>query len=316
LQDADRPATRATSARDFETISRSSFRSSEFTNKNRQILPVARYKAVTPKFVALRMISGVTSVHQGIIQYRCKPFGGTMRKRGLIIATTWAAATFGIILAIGLPASLDAVNPAVSPKPDIATPTIISNGIALSAVFDRPTTQPSGQPMAISYIIGDKPALQIRAENQSKDRATLDFTVTINETTPPMMMSRRPAMPDTVWSHDDTVTLNPGEQKTITLASDKPLPAAGTFSVLLKAGDSVIVPLSAAVADPKVPISESPALAGAINAVPGNDRPAYSGSTTVTPGTLTIIGPATPPSATQPSANVDANGGTLAVKPL
>lgn len=151
----------------------------------------------------------------------------------------WAAGSFGVALALGLPLTSDAVDqpPAIPPVQIIRTPRLTENGIDLSVEPSGPTTRQSIQK-------SDHPLmLLVRARNGSSAAATADFQLHLTSAAVRSPAARTVSVPREFWVNSGSVTLNPGETDTLHFTT-APLPPGQMINVNLYAGKTQITALT------------------------------------------------------------------------
>jgi hypothetical protein len=130
-----------------------------------------------------------------------------MGRKQITSLLAWAGGTFGLALAMGLPATTNAVDDSNSPAlvATILTPSVTSSGIQLSVSQDIPATQPS-----------DKSALKltVRAVNTLDTPSTGDFQIQLESVVPGDLRSRVMPAPMVVWKDSGSIVLKGGETKT------------------------------------------------------------------------------------------------------
>jgi len=138
-----------------------------------------------------------------------------MKRQGVLVVLLTAAATTAFTVMLLAPGSVDAVVPPTI-KAVIAQPQFESQGGVFTLKVDK-----------AGYDAGDKPIIELTASNPT-DRP-LDATIGINisASSPSNPDSRMPTIPKVLWSQPQVVSLNPGEVKTLSIASDAKLPAGG-----------------------------------------------------------------------------------------
>ena len=156
----------------------------------------------------------------------------------------WSAGTFGVALALGLPATTNAVDDANSPSlvATILTPRVSSSGIELSvstgpADTDGPTTQPSKT--------GKQPfKLYVTAVNKTDASATGDFTIRLQSLAPVNPASRVPRSNE-IWKDSGSIVLNAGASKILTFTPSS-VPSDKVLRVITAFGDQSAIMLSLA----------------------------------------------------------------------
>jgi hypothetical protein len=163
-----------------------------------------------------------------------------IRKR-LGLTAIWAGGTFALAMAMGLPATSNAVDYAGFPgmTATILTPRLTVNGVQLTASPESAaTTQPS-------QIAGDTKdhqlRIDVRAENKTVASASGSFSVMLMSTAPSNPMARTLSMPSLFWKDSGDFTLAAGESTTISFTAP-PLTPNRLFTVYLdSSGNKVAV---------------------------------------------------------------------------
>lgn len=151
----------------------------------------------------------------------------------------WAAGSFGVVLALGLSLTTDAVDqPRATPLVQIIrTPGLTENGIELTVEPVGPTTRESVQ------MAGHPLTLLVRARNGSNAGATADFTLQLTSVAVRNARARTMPIPEEIWANSGSVTLNPGETKTLHFTTT-PLPLRQMIDLNLSASQTKITALS------------------------------------------------------------------------
>jgi hypothetical protein len=138
-----------------------------------------------------------------------------MIRRRLGLTAIWAGGTFALAIALGLPATSNAVDYAGFPgmTATILTPRLTVNGVQLTATPESAaTTQPS-------QTAGDSKdrqlRIEVRAENKTAASASGSFSVMLMSTAPSSRMARTLPMPSLFWKDSGDFTLAAGESTTI-----------------------------------------------------------------------------------------------------
>ena len=152
-------------------------------------------------------------------------------RRQLALMAVWAGGAFGLALALGLPATSNAVDDANSPAQvaTISTPRLTVNGVELTAAPDAPATRPAqtaGDSADRKFKFG------VRAENKTNSAASGEFIVRLTSVAPTRPQARTLPVPIEVWKDSTIFALKPGEVRTYTLTTP-PLTAARVFTVTL-----------------------------------------------------------------------------------
>jgi hypothetical protein len=156
----------------------------------------------------------------------------------------WSAGTFAVALALGLPATTNAVDDANSPSfvATILTAHVSSSGIELSvstgpAATDGTTTQPSKtdkQPLK----------LYVTAVDKTDASATGDFAIRLQSLAPVNPASRVPGSTE-IWKDSGSIVLNAGASKTLTFTPSS-VPSDKVIRVIVTFGDRSALMLSLA----------------------------------------------------------------------
>jgi hypothetical protein len=111
----------------------------------------------------------------------------------------------------------DAV-PAIMPV--IAQPQFTSQGCVFVLKTDKAT-----------YEADETPSFEITASNATDKAVEATVWINIAASSPASAMSRRMVLPTPLWSHECRVDLQPGESKSMTIASEVKLPAGQSISI-------------------------------------------------------------------------------------
>ena len=160
-----------------------------------------------------------------------------MKNRALWVGLTWAAGTFALALAVGLPISLDAQQfPQLSIQP-VTRPSITNDSVVMSLTLDS-------LPVGGRLSVGDTPQASLEVENPTLYDKSVSFVVADQITRPIPMYSRNMPAPQTLSRIPYRISLAPGESRTIVFPSINALPTPGIFSIVLQSGDQKIAPVS------------------------------------------------------------------------
>lgn len=140
-----------------------------------------------------------------------------MRQNRLLETFVSALGTFVLTLALVLPTTLDAVSqpPATTPITAIPIPKLNINGIELTVKSAGPTTAPSKDGLAATEPIH----LIVQARNVSLSPASADFTVQVTASSPESFASRTMSTPTEIWKTSDSIALDTGETKTVSITT-------------------------------------------------------------------------------------------------
>ena len=150
----------------------------------------------------------------------------------------WAAGTFALALACGIPAVSNAVydSGAAGWTTTVLNPRISANGIELTVTTADPSTQPSRG--AGSKSDGGIKLL-VRAANRTNVPATGKFTFRMTAVAPARPMGRVMPVPKEIWKDSGCIVLDAGQSKTFTFTSG-PLPQKRMLTLIVEAGDQSI----------------------------------------------------------------------------
>jgi hypothetical protein len=150
----------------------------------------------------------------------------------------WAAGTFALALACGMPAVSNAVNEsgAAGWTTTVLNPRISANGIELSVTTADPATQPSqGAGRESNRVV----RFVVRALNRTNSSATGNFTIRMTSVAPTSPIARVMPVPTEIWKDSGTIVLDAGQFKTLTFTSP-PLPEKRIITLILTGGDQSI----------------------------------------------------------------------------
>jgi hypothetical protein len=130
-----------------------------------------------------------------------------MTKRSLATFAVYAAGTFAVAMAVGWPLNLNATEKggAGVVVRDIADARITLNGIELTTKLAGPSVA-AGKPLTLC----------VTAVNPGKVAESAEFGLSLSSTGVGSMMSRVMPPPQQIWNDTASVTLGPGETKTLT----------------------------------------------------------------------------------------------------
>jgi hypothetical protein len=165
----------------------------------------------------------------------------SMSKRSLFLAATWAAGTFGLVLAAGLPQTLVAVDqPNVTPLVGrIATAKLMAGAIELSVEVqgrDGPATRPSPN----VFASGAPLSLIVHAVNHGLAADRAPFTVRLTSQSLGSSFGRTLPIPQEIWKQSDTAALEIAQSKSMTFTTPA-IPADRIVSVDLICGKDAVV---------------------------------------------------------------------------
>ena len=165
-----------------------------------------------------------------------------MQRKSILLVGTWAAGTFALVMAAGLPLSLNATDQTTVAASKVAQPTLNSQGIIFSAELVSPATQPS-DPQASRPL-----TIRIRAENATKAMAQSDFDLQVfSSRVPSDPRSRTMSRPESIWQQSGQVALNAGQSKTIDFTTD-PIAPNQVATLFISCGKDRVALLSVSTA--------------------------------------------------------------------
>ena len=166
----------------------------------------------------------------------------------------WCVGTFGLALALGIPAISNAVDDSNSASAHaIRNPSLTVNGVELSVSTADPATRPSDKAdPATARVV----RLVVHAVNRSNAQASAKFTIVLDSVRSLNLASRVPPMPTQIWSESGTVVLDSGQAKTVEFAPP-PLPDGKMFTVSL-GSEKLIVPAMALAANSNGQLAQVP----------------------------------------------------------
>jgi len=155
--------------------------------------------------------------------------------RQTMLAAIWAVGTFALILAMGLPATSDAVDDTNAPGlvATILTPRLVVNGVELTVTPDSPTTQASQASAGDSQNL----AFTVRAKNETAAPVSGQFKIRLIFTAPSRAQDRTLPMPIQFWADSANFNLHAGEAKTFTFSPPSPLLPGRQFTLVLNSSD-------------------------------------------------------------------------------
>jgi hypothetical protein len=136
-----------------------------------------------------------------------------MKRQGVLIVLLTAAATTAFTVMLFAPGRLGAGD-APKIKAMIPQPRFESQGCVFTLKTDK-----------AEYEAGDIPVVDVKASNPTDTAQEATVWINILASGPESPMSRTISIPRVIWSHPHVVWLQPGEDKTLSLASDAKLPA-------------------------------------------------------------------------------------------
>jgi len=145
-----------------------------------------------------------------------------MKRQDVLAVLAVAGVTMAFTLTLLGPTGVGAGDALQAIKPEIAQPQLTSQGCVFVLKTDKPT-----------YEVGETPAIEITASNPTDKPAEPTVWINITASSPASRMSRMMVVPSPLWSHECRVNLQPGESKTMTIASAAKLPAGQDISITI-----------------------------------------------------------------------------------
>jgi hypothetical protein len=159
-----------------------------------------------------------------------------MTRQSLIQTAAWAVGTFALVLAFGLPQSLDAGNPDVAANGRVDQPVVRINGIDLTvqtAMSDTTgTNAPATRPDAVQAVNASTPSngsaaaaasktitIRVLASNSADTAAIAPFTLHLMVSAMVSPISRSLPRPTETWSQSGQFSLAPGERSELTMTT-------------------------------------------------------------------------------------------------
>jgi|GEM_PF-3769150 len=146
-----------------------------------------------------------------------------MKMRDAVLTAVWAAAAMTVSLAVISPTPLTAEGEETAKVEKIVHPTLKLGAIQVTAHWAKSKTPLEGNPVLLVDVV-----------NGSDLAATSTCKISLMTMAPGREFSRAPAMPVTQWEQELSISLKPGEKKTIELTIDKKLERAGSGYVQLQ----------------------------------------------------------------------------------
>ena len=150
-----------------------------------------------------------------------------MRKQVLCTAAAWATGTCGLLLAMFLPASLQAD----SPLPAVLQPVLQLQGAQLSLRLENAE---AGQ-FGLVSTADATPTLLLVARNPTDKEVELHPTIDVSSSGVSDFASRVPRLPKSIWRRETSLTLAPHSEQTARVRLDTLLPAGQLFTARLEA---------------------------------------------------------------------------------
>jgi hypothetical protein len=146
-----------------------------------------------------------------------------MIRRRLGLTAIWAGGTFALAIALGLPATSNAVDDSNSPAlvETILTPQFNVNGVKLTVTPEMAATRPS---QTVGVIGNGQLKFDVRAENKTISSASESFVVRLTCLSPNNPLARTLPMPKEIWRDSADFNLIGGETKAFTFTAPLPPP--------------------------------------------------------------------------------------------
>jgi hypothetical protein len=145
------------------------------------------------------------------------------------IMAIWAGGTFALAMALGVPATSNAVDDANSPAlvQTILTPELTVHGVELTITPEAATTRPS--PTIVTTEDG-RLKFDVRAENKTNGFSSGSFSVRLTSVSPVSAVARTLPKPTEIWKDSGSFNLAAGEIRTFTFTAP-PLSANRIFTL-------------------------------------------------------------------------------------
>lgn len=137
-----------------------------------------------------------------------------MNRQGLLVMFGTAAVTTAFTVMLLAPSGVSAVDAVHRIKPVIAQPQLTTQGCTFVLKTDK-----------AEYDAGETPAVELKASNPTDKPVQATIWVNIAASAPVSPMARMLPVPKVLWSYQIVVSLNPGENRTVSSTSDTKLPA-------------------------------------------------------------------------------------------
>ncbi|MGD0387858.1 MAG: hypothetical protein ABSC42_02790 [Tepidisphaeraceae bacterium] len=161
-----------------------------------------------------------------------------MWRSRLTTLIVWAAGTFALALACGIPAVSNAVNDssAAGWTTNVLNPRMSIHGIEFTVTTADPATQPSqGAGRDSNPVV----TFVVRALNRTGSPATGNFTIQMTSVAPTSPIARVMPLPTEIWRDSGSIVLDAWQSKTFTFTSP-PLAEKRMFTLILTGGDQSI----------------------------------------------------------------------------
>ena len=153
-----------------------------------------------------------------------------MRVKDILAVLGVAAATVAFTVVLLGPRRVGATGKAEGIKPTIAQPELTTQKCVFTLKTDKP-----------SYEAGEMPVLEVKASNPTDEPAEAAVWISMSSSGPALMISRVMVLPKPLWTEKCLVKLNPGETKTVTLATKTKLPAGQSVSITMSDKDLTVL---------------------------------------------------------------------------
>lgn len=144
-----------------------------------------------------------------------------MKTKDILTVAAVAAVTATLTVAAFWAKPLEAGNEELAAK--IAQPKLVANGIELTLAAAKGQTCKAGE----------EPVFELKAVNPGCEPATVSVRISMTADGPANLLSRLPTRPASLWQETQTLALQGGETKTVTLATRTKLPAQSVIAVTL-----------------------------------------------------------------------------------
>ena len=173
-----------------------------------------------------------------------------------ICAGTTALATFGLTVALFWPTIANAVDEKAATTV-VSVPTLKVDSSEITARFAKSDliTEEKGVRLLKPGAI---PPIEIIAYNRGEKEQTFNFTATLIIASMNDRMSRVPRVAKPSWEQEYTLTLQPGQSRTVTVETAEKAGSLGQVTLNLKADKQLIEALTISTAGEAPPAAKTP----------------------------------------------------------
>ncbi len=156
-----------------------------------------------------------------------------MNVRDMVGVLAVAGATTALMVVLLGPSRVGATDEPAGITPLVAQPTLTTQGCLFALKTDQP-----------AYAPGEKPVLEIEGTNATDQPVEATVWVSIWAASPPSPFARvvlpTPAPSTPLWVEKCLVSLEPGETKTVTLATEVPLPEGAMVTITMSDKEATV----------------------------------------------------------------------------